>query len=287
MNRAVGFVRLIRPVNCLMMGFAVIVGASLVMSDPLSAGIMLWLILGYVTAFTLTGASMAINDYYDREIDAINEPNHPIPSGIVKPQESLIFAAILTILGLAAAALTNPPNPSCLIVAVISWVVSVTYNTKGKRTGLPGNFLVSTCVAISFIYGSFVVGQGLGLSTVLFASIAFLSNTGREVTKGIVDIKGDESKKIRTVAISHGEKAAAYVASLFFLSAVCLSFLPIFLGLVRVWFIPFVAIADLGFIASSAMLIREYSRENAKRIKNLVMVWMMIGLIAFMAGTIR
>jgi geranylgeranylglycerol-phosphate geranylgeranyltransferase len=71
MGKLMGFLQLIRPLNCLMMGFAVIVGAFLV--SPLNFTTNL--LLGFVTAFSLTAASMAINDYYDREIDAINEPN--------------------------------------------------------------------------------------------------------------------------------------------------------------------------------------------------------------------
>jgi len=283
MERAVGFVRLVRPVNGLMMGFAVIVGASLVLAEPLSAAITLRLFLGFVTGFMLVSASIALNDYYDREIDKINEPDRPISAGLVKPGESLVFAALLTLTGFSAAFFTNL---SCLGVAVMSWIVSVAYNTKGKRTGLPGNFLVSLCVAMPFIYGSFVMGQSLGLKAVLFSALAFLATSGREVAKGIVDVEGDKTKGVKTVAISHGGKAAACVASGFFLSAVLLSFLPVFLGLVSVWFIPFVVVADLGFAASSAMLIRDYSRENARRMKNMVMVWMMFAMVSFFAGSL-
>jgi len=283
MNRIAGFIKLVRPINGLMMGFAVIVGASLVLEEPLTAEIMFRLLLGYVTAFTLAGASMAINDYYDREIDRINEPNRPIPSGLVKPRESLIFASFLAIIGFAAAVLTNFP---CSVIAIFSLAVSVAYATKGKQTGLFGNFLVSACVAIPFIYGSFVVGQSLGMKAVFFAALAFLSNTGREVTKGIVDVEGDKTKGIQTVAVSHGKKTAAYVASSFFLSAVFSSFLPPLLGLVSIWFIPFVAAADLGFTISSFMLIRDPSRENARKTKNLAMLWMTLGMISFFAGTI-
>jgi geranylgeranylglycerol-phosphate geranylgeranyltransferase len=283
MNKIEGFVRLVRPVNGLMMGFAVVVGASLVLAEPVSEDVIVRLLLGYIAGFTLAAASMAINDYHDREIDKINEPNRPIIVGAVKPQESIILAAILTAIGFAAAFFTNL---SCLAVAVIFWVVSVIYNTEGKQTGLPGNFLVSACVAVPFIYGSFVIKESLDLRTLLFAALAFLSNTGREVTKGIVDVEGDRTQKIRTVAVSLGQKAAAYVASCFFLSAVLLSIVPPLLGLMSVWFFPFVAVADSGFAISSVMLVREPSRKNAKRIKNLVMLWMMFALASIFAGSL-
>ncbi|MEA2089192.1 MAG: geranylgeranylglycerol-phosphate geranylgeranyltransferase, partial [Thermoproteota archaeon] len=202
MERVSKFTQLIRPVNCLMMGFAVIVGALLAKQESFSSPSLANLIFGFVTSFTLTGASMAVNDYYDREIDAVNEPNRPIPSGVIKPGEALVFASILTVIGFTTAFMTNI---SCLITAVIAWLVFIVYTTKGKRTGLPGNFLVSLCIAIPFLYGGFTVANQLEFRAVtriaLFAAMAFFSNTGREVTKGIVDVMGDKSKGVRTVAI--------------------------------------------------------------------------------------
>ena len=277
MGKPSGFLRIIRPLNCLMMGFAVIVGASLVSALNFSIN----LLLGFVTSFTLTGASMAINDYYDREIDAINEPNRPIPSGAVSPKEALSFAAVLSLVGFAAALITSK---SCLIVAVIAWMIFVTYTTKGKRTGLPGNLLVSTCVVIPFIYGGFVV-ENLKLSAILFAAMAFLSNTGREVAKGIVDVEGDRSQNVRTIALLFGERTAAVLSSILSVLAVSLSPLPWLWDLVSDWFLPFVILTDAGLIVSSISLLRDCSRKNARRVKNLNLLWFTTGLLAFIAGT--
>ncbi len=270
--------QLIRPLNCSMMGFAVIVGASLV--SPLNFTINI--LLGFVTSFSLTAASMTMNDYYDREIDAINEPNRPIPRGYVTPKEALIFAAALTTIGLIAALKTNIPS---IIVALTALIISITYITKGKRTGLPGNLLVSTTVVIPFIYGGLTLGQ-IGTATLLFVAIAFLSNTGREITKGIVDIKGDQTHNIKTIAVTYGKQTAAETAAIFFLLAVCLSPLPWLWGLVSNWFLPSILITDIGMLASSIMLLRDYSRKNAKKIKNLSLIWFIIGLFAFILGKI-
>jgi geranylgeranylglycerol-phosphate geranylgeranyltransferase len=285
MSRVVGFIRLLRPINGLMTGLAVIVGASLALTE-FSTTVALNLFLGFITAFTLTGASIAINDYYDYEIDRINEPQRPIPSGIVKYRESIVLAFVLVLVGLTGSVFINPPSFMPITVAMISFLVSVTYATKGKRTGLPGNFLVSACVAIPFFYGSCIVGQGFSLKVLLFASMAFLSNTGREIAKGIVDVKGDKVKRIRTVMVVHGSKVASIMSSCFFLSAVFLSLLPWLLGLsLSIWYIPFVMVADVGFVASSVMLVQNPSRKNARRIKDLALVWMLFGLISFFAGT--
>lgn len=277
-GKLTGLLRLTRPLNCLMMGFAVIVGASLVSTLNFTIN----LILGFVTSFSLTAASMTINDYYDRQIDAINEPNRPIPKGDVSPKEALMFAAALTAIGLVAAFKTNMPS---LILAVTALIISITYITKGKRTGLPGNLLVSATVVIPFIYGGLTVGK-IETSTLLFVAIAFLSNTGREITKGIVDIEGDQTHNIKTIAVTYGEQTAAATAAIFTLLAVCLSPLPWLWELVSELFIPPVIITDIGMIASSFLLLRNYSRKNAKKIKNLSLIWFTTGLLAFILGKI-
>jgi len=172
----------------------------------------------------------------------------------------------------------------CLAVAVISWVIVVTYVTVGKRSGLPGNFLVSACVAIPFIYGSITVISQVQLNVWLFALMAFLSNTGREITKGIVDVKGDKAENVQTLAVRYGEKNAAVAASLFYVSAVCLTPIPWVLGVVSFWFVPVVLVTDVGFVASSVLLLKNHSRESARRIKKLVLLWFAVGLLAFVLG---
>ncbi len=279
------YARLMRPVNCFLMGFAVIVGAALSLSENLSAEWSTWgLFLGFATGFTLTAASMTVNDYYDRGIDAVNEPTRPIPSGAVEPRRALAFAGILSGIGFLAAILTNFV---CFAIAVFAWLVLVVYVTVGKRTGLAGNFLVSACVSIPFVYGSSVAIGSVGLNVVFFVALVFLANTGREITKGIVDVEGDKSKGVKTLAVQYGERWAAVVGAIFFLSAVALSPLPWVMNVVSSWYIPFVAVTDLGLVSSSVLLLRDFSRKNARRTKKTVLLWFTFGLLAFIAGSIH
>jgi geranylgeranylglycerol-phosphate geranylgeranyltransferase len=283
MSKVSGLVRLMRPINCAMMGFAVFVGA--VLANPqLSSVNWLNILYGFVTGFTLTAASMTINDYYDRAIDAINEPSRPIPSGSVSVREALAFVFVFSAIGFGFAYLISV---LCLVVAIISWAVVVTYVTVGKRSGLPGNFLVSTCVAIPFIYGSILALSQVTSSVLLFAIMAFLSNTGREITKGIVDVKGDKAEGIKTLAVRYGERNAAVVAAVFYVSAVSLTPLPWILSLVSFWFIPLVLVTDIGLVASSALLLKDYSRESARKIKKLVLLWFVIGLLGYVFGVFK
>ncbi len=285
MRKLNGFIRLMRPVNCTMMGFAVFVGAILASSF----GSLNWvnILLGFLTGFTFCAAAMVINDYYDRKIDAINEPQRPIPSGTVKPKEALAFMSGLVVVGFGFALLVQPFGLLCFIVAAASLALTATYLTVGKRSGLPGNFLVSACVAIPFIYGSVTAIGTVGLNVLLFASMAFLSNTGREITKGIVDVKGDSALGVKTLAVRFGERSAAAVAVGFFVFAVALTPITWFLGLVGVWFIPFVLVTDVGLIACSALLLLDHSREKARHIKKLVLLLFLFGLLAFIFGVIK
>src|SRR4030067_363556 len=236
MRRVIGYVRLMRPINCVMMGFAGFGGA--VLANPAFAvGDWLKIAYGFLTGFTLCAAAMVVNDYYDRAIDAVNEPSRPIPSGLVSSREALVLGFVLTVVGFVVAFLTSV---LCLGVAAVSWVIVVAYVTVGKRTGLLGNFLVSACVATPFIYGSGAVLDWGPLNGVLFASVGFPPNTGRKITKGIVDVKGDAAEGVKTLAVRYGERNAAVAATVFYVSAVALTPLPWVLGLVSFWFIPVV-----------------------------------------------
>ena len=280
--KLMGFIRLMRPPNCLMMGFAVIVGASVAIGGFPSESLWLKLLFGFFTGFSLLAASNALNDYWDREIDAINEPNRPIPSGLVGPREALVFSALLTAFGLILAWLTSL---ECFLTAMLAASLADAYVTLGKKTGLLGNAMVSICVAIPFAYGSIITVGRVEPLVAIFASIAFLANLGREVNKGIVDVPGDASKGIMTVAVRHGPKAAAYLASAFYLCAVGLSILPPLFSLVSWVYIPLVVLTDAGFIWASASISRDQSRENAKKVKNIVLIWMTTGMLAFLMGS--
>jgi geranylgeranylglycerol-phosphate geranylgeranyltransferase len=283
MNKLGGFIRLMRPINCTMMGSAVFVGAILAASQ---LGSLNWLniLFGFLTGFTFCAAAMVINDYYDRKIDAINEPQRPIPSGIIKPNEALAFVGALAAVGFVFAGLVSI---LCFVVAAASLAITATYITVGKRSGLPGNFLVSICVAIPFIYGSLTAIGTVGLNVVLFASMAFLSNTGREITKGIVDVKGDRAEGVKTLAVRIGEKNAAVAAVVFFAFAVVLTPVTWFLGLVGVWFIPFVLITDIGLVVCSGLLLMDHSREKSRKIKKVVLYLFLVGLLAYLFGVIK
>jgi len=274
------YIEIMRPVNSLMLGVAIIIGAFItggteILSDGWS------LIFAFLTGFTMSGAAMAINDYYDREIDAVNEPQRAIPSGRISPRAAVTFTGVLSATALVSSYMISM---EALLIAAFAWVVMMAYSIWGKKTGFLGNLMVSFSVALPFMYGGVMTGS---LATSLsFSGIAFLANTGREITKGIVDVDGDKREGVRTIAVTSGEKNAARVASLFFLSAVVVSIYPIYTQLVSFWYTPFIAITDLGLIYSSYQVIRDPTRETSRQVKTMILYLMLIGLIGFAAGSL-
>jgi len=277
-NKIVSLLAMMRLPNCIMIGFAVIVG-EFISSQVVPARAAFY---GFGAGFLLLAASMILNDYFDREIDAINEPSRPLPSGSVQSSEALSFALILAALGLLSAASTGPAT---LILAIFSLLIMISYNARVKQTGFLGNVFVSLNVAIPFIYGGFAVGKPTW-TLAIFALLAFLSSVGREIVKGITDVPGDKSRGVRSVAATKGNSTAAKYGSVFFLSAVALSAVPLLLGLVSYLYVPLVAICDVGFLLTTYSILSNSSPRSAKRNKKYVLVWMTFGLLAFLMGTL-
>jgi len=271
-----GFFEIARIPNCFMMGFAVLVGEFMTLGPAMPAYSAM---VGFLVGFSLVAGSMAVNDILDAEIDQINTPSRPIPSGRVSKTEAAVFATITLAVGLFLAFALSTVN---LLIAILAVTLMFYYNRFGKKTGLPGNAAVSASLAIPFIFGG-AVG---GVSSILyvFALIAFLAGMGREVIKGMADIVGDSKRGVRTLAVSKGLGIASKTGALFFVMAVLLSAIPITLKMVSWLYAPIVLACDLGFLYSAYSIIKDPSPKNALRSKNHALVWMLLGLIAFIAG---
>lgn len=276
--KTIGLLHLIRLKNCLMIGFAVIISEIVALEGDI---LLVEALLGFLSSFSLVASAMSLNDYFDLEIDIINNPTRSIPAGLVSPNEAIVYTLIFGSLGLAISFLINL---SCFALALFALALMAYYNGAGKKTGFPGNLVVSCCVALPFIYGGFAAND-VRLILWVFAALAFFSNTGREVVKGIVDVSGDIVKGVRTITATRGNSFAARIATAFFTAAVTLSLVPLTGDLVSILYWPFVVASDIGFVYSSISIIRDNSPGNARVIKNMVLIWMLLALIAFLAGS--
>ncbi|MEM0450521.1 MAG: UbiA family prenyltransferase [Nitrososphaerota archaeon] len=280
MRKAKALLALTRPPNGLMMFLGVLAGhfvSSGRAPEPPSAA------LAFLTAYCLNGSSMAVNDVIDLDVDRVNAPERPLPSGAVVVREALVLAAALGAVGLWSSLLLGPVT---FAIAVAFYAVALAYNVRLKPLGLLGNAAVSSTVAAPFLFGSAMASGSLEAGATALALLAGLSNLGREVVKGIADVEGDRIRGLRTVALSKGERAAALIGASFVLAAVALSPLPYLLGVLGWAYVPVVLVADAGFVWSSASVIRDPSPENARRVKNQYLLWMLVALIAFLLGSL-
>jgi len=264
------FWEILRPFNCLMASAAAIIGLLIAMVQDMHAALI---IAGAV--FLITGAGTVINDSYDRQIDAINRPDRPIPSKRVRPQTAFYYSIALFAAGCILAGLAGQ---ICLVIATFNSMLLFFYARNLKVTPILGNLSVSYLTGSTFLFGGAVAGLvGLLANQVPFG-LSFLASMSREIAKDIEDMEGDRQGGARTLPILAGGRAAAALAGLFGVAGVALSLLAPFGRL----YLLIVAVADLLLLLSVYKVIRKDAAGSQKAIKK----GMAVALLAFLAGAL-
>ncbi|KAF5412177.1 MAG: geranylgeranylglycerol-phosphate geranylgeranyltransferase [Euryarchaeota archaeon] len=265
---------LFRIGNCVMAGFAAVIGAGIVCGMtglPIPGTLLL-----FSSVFLITGAGNAINDFFDADIDAINKPTRPIPSGRVNRNAALYLSLLLFGIGIL---LSSAIGTICLVIAIANSVLLIAYAHSLKRTVLAGNLCIGYLTGSTFLFGGALFGfPGITRTSGLFA-LAVLATVAREIAKDIEDVDGDSALELVTLPISVGIERAGHVASIFGMIAVLLSPLPYFAGF-SVWYLIVVLFADLSFLAAILRLRQGDFAGSSKLFK----AGMAIALAAFVAG---
>ena len=224
-ERATGLVELTRPVNAIAAGVLTFIGAFVVVGVPPRPE---RLHVGAAVGATIfaTAAGNAINDYFDREIDAINAPGRPIPRGAVSVRGALWFSVVLFAMAIGLA-VTLPVI--AIAIAVINLAALVSYTEVFK--GLPGagNVVVGYLGGSTFLFGAAAVGRLTTTAAVLFL-LAAVSTVTREIIKDVEDVTGDREEGLRTLPIAIGERRALWVGGVLLVVAVAASPLPWIVG---------------------------------------------------------
>src|SRR6266571_7070382 len=271
------YVSIVRLPNCIMIGLAVVIGEAIALGElpPLASSLS-----GFLTASLMMAGTMILNDIYDLSTDRVNNPTRPLVAEKIGLPEARILSVLFSVVSIVFAIILGLYTT---LIALFALYLMIYYNTKGKKTGLLGNIVVSFNVALPFFYGGVAVNS-LRPLLFIFSILAFLANLGREVAKGIPDIQGDRASGVRTIAVLRGPKVAAGISAGLFLSAALLSFVPLALGRLSLLYFPGIVLADLGFVYSASRLIANQDPESVKRLKNRVLLWMLFGLIGFLLG---
>ena len=161
--------------------------------------------------------SQASNDWFDRHVDAINEPNRPIPSGRMPGQWGLWLAIIWTVLSLVWAWGLGPwAFKAAALGLLLAWAYSAP-PLRLKQNGWIGNAACALSYeGLAWLTGAAVVlgNQFPGKWIVVFAMLYSLGAHGIMTLNDFKAIEGDRLMNVKSRPVLMGEKAAAWMASL-------------------------------------------------------------------------
>ncbi|PWW81600.1 MULTISPECIES: chlorophyll synthase ChlG [Prosthecochloris] len=177
-----------------------------------------WSILlrGVILAGPLMCAmSQTMNDYFDREVDAINEPDRPIPAGKISKQASWIITFTLIMTGFLVA---WSIHPYVMAIAFVGVLMSHAYSgppIRAKRNGWFGNLIVGLAYeGVAWLTGSFAITQGVPSSESIALAIIFsIGAHGIMTLNDFKSVVGDNIRKVASIPVQLGEKKAAILAS--------------------------------------------------------------------------
>ncbi len=162
----------------------------------------------------LCATSQAINDWFDREVDAINEPHRPIPSGRIAGRWGLYIAVAGSAASLAAAWALGP---WVLVWATIGLALAWVYSApplRLKANGWLGNAAVGLSYeGLAWITGATVIAGGLPPVPVLAAALLYSAGAhGIMTLNDFKSIVGDRRMGVGSLPVRLGPHAAARVA---------------------------------------------------------------------------
>ena len=270
------YIKITRPLNVLISFISIGIGA-------LVSGSFHWsgtLLFAGLTAAMITAGANIINDIFDLEIDRINKPQRPLPSGRVSLKGARLMFATLFGAGLIFAALCGKVMFfSALIIALLLYW----YSAALKKTVLWGNLLVSVVSGFTFIYGAMSVGGWRG--GVMPALLAFFFHFGRELLKDMQDVEGDRAGNAITFSAKYGLKQAAVLTKAVFLILIAVTVVPFFFKIYNeIYLIIVIFGVDSVLVYVMFVLNDRMSAPQLGRLSKLLKADMLVGLLAIYLG---
>ncbi|MHA1366068.1 MAG: geranylgeranylglycerol-phosphate geranylgeranyltransferase [Candidatus Heimdallarchaeota archaeon] len=283
-----------RPFNCFLITMCAIVGIMVSNPNEFNDAQLLThlpsLIMIFIGGWALSASAMVLNDYFDIEVDKINDPNRPIPSGKITPKQALTFGIILIVIGILMGigidlyeylGNSGVQIGVSIVTAVICAIMAAAYTRYMKRFSIIGNLAVSVGVWMGFLYGDLVLDFQILPLTQCMAAAAFFLNFGREVSKGIMDIEGDRENDVTTVATALGPRWTSIISSIIIFLAIPVSIIPIFFAEASWVYLFSINVIQALVLSVSIWLLIDYKPATIKKIKYMVLVTMLLALIAF------
>jgi chlorophyll/bacteriochlorophyll a synthase len=233
----------------------------------------------------LCAASQATNDWFDRHVDAINEPNRPIPSGRIPGRWGLYLAILWSGLSLLVAAALGPWVLTAAALGVLlSWAYSAP-PLRLKRNGWWGN----AAVGISYEGLAWITGAAVLLGGAMpdgrIVLLALLYSLGAHGIMTLNDFKamdGDRRMGVRSLPIQLGALNAARVACVMMAAPQA-----VVVALLLAWERPWHAAAVAGLLAVQLALMTRFlakPRERALWYSALGVNFFVLGMLAAALG---
>lgn len=204
---------LIKPITWFPPMWAYLCGVVSVGASPWAA--LPLVILGIILAGPVVcGMSQAANDWCDRHVDAVNEPNRPIPSGRIPGRWGLWIALAMSVLSLVMGWFLGPWGFAATVVGVLAaWAYSAE-PVRLKRSGWWGPGLVGLCYeGLPWFTGAAVLSAGVPSFEIV--TIALLYAFGAHGIMTLNDFKaleGDRQHGVRSLPVTLGPDVAARLA---------------------------------------------------------------------------
>lgn len=276
------YIEILRPGNAVMGAIAIILIAII------DKTISIPVILAMLAVFFETAAGNVINDYFDYNIDLINKPERPIPSGRISLNAGRNYGYLQfllgTICGFLISYMTNNWIP--FVIVLIADVILYLYAYKLKSTPLIGNLAVGFMTGFGFVFGGFTINTPEIIATSIFLGFfAFVMTTAREIIKDIEDIEGDRAEGARTLPIMIGEKIPAMLAVCLIIIDCALCPLLYYYHIFGIYYLFVIAIAVLLFLYSAILILKSQNRETAHKASKYLKIGMLIAFVSFIFGS--
>lgn len=279
-QKARGVLQLFRPELPLAAGMCVVIGQLLALG---TFPALYTVGLGFACGFFLSSSALITNDYFDLEVDRINAPQRPLPTGLLTRFEVMTLGIATALIGLAAAWAFNP---FALGLSFAIWLMGFAYNWKLKATGLWGNLIVSASVASTFLLGGMVVGQPWNRTVWAFGLVAFVFDLAEEIAGDAMDAEGDQQRASTSIALVYGKRTALRISSTLFMSLVVMSVVPLVWGGLPLLHILTIVVTDLLIIFFVIQLLRSHTPTDGRRAMRGLYLSASLGLLAFLLGAL-
>lgn len=251
-------------------------GLALLTSFAITKGVIdpqIALLTFFSMAF-IASAGFAINDYFDKDSDAVIKPQRPIPSGALTLKQVIAISTLLFAVGLILAALINALSFTILLIdSILLLIYSALVK---KKSGFAANALMGILTGTAFLYGEATIANTITLISISLYPIA-LGTAGGNVVRDVLSREGDAKVGYPTLPLKVGDKTAVRIGALFFSACGILAPLPYFLGNFTIFYLPLILVWSALLIYSSIRLVTsEPTVANVKKYERLVTMSMML-----------